>query len=646
MPIFNVKAPDGSIITVNGPDGSTEAQAIEYAKSQYTSPITTPTIEVTPEKQKYSGASSGSRAVAQGLTFGFADEIEAKIREGLGQGNYKDIRNDIRKQQEAFQKDNPALSAALEIGGSLALPTGVVGLGAKSALKGGQTLLKTIGKGTATGASAGAITGAGVAPEMKDVGTYAGQYAGIGGVLGGAAVPALNLAGKTVKNLAQGLGLGDANKIATKKLSETLQKENLTPSDVQTVLNEYRGLGVPEATIADLGTNLQNLGYSSYIVPSRAKTGTEAFLQERGASLPGQLVEGLTKKSNLTSNKFGYDYINDLATKQVEQARIAYPKAYEKDIPITPFTKYFDRDVFKTAYKEAQKRADVEGISLPELENLKAVKKVPTDVLHQIKIGLDRVVEKETDSITGKVSGYGSDVVKVRKEFNDLIKAQNPLYAQANKKFADSLEVQNAYKTGADYLKVGESELVKNLQSMKPAQKEAFRIGMVSKIQDNLSTFEGVDFTKKIFGSDRKRSALRYAFDNQQGFDDFVKQLEGQRKLLQTQRKVLGGSQTQERAMLTEDLGMANDIIPLAQGNILGTIANIGRRGIAQGRGISPATAEQLQSKLFTTNPQEQYGILQDIINLRNKQQNQSILRQPGLYSYEAGVMPGLLSEQ
>ena len=31
-----------------------------------------------------------------------------------------------------------------------------------------------------------------------------------------------------------------------------------------------------------------------------------------------------------------------------------------------------------------------------------------------------------------------------------------------------------------------------------------------------------MDFTKKIFGSDRKRSALRYAFDNQKGFDDFV----------------------------------------------------------------------------------------------------------------------------
>jgi hypothetical protein len=35
MPQFKVKAPDGSIITVNGPEGGTEQQAIEFAKKQY-----------------------------------------------------------------------------------------------------------------------------------------------------------------------------------------------------------------------------------------------------------------------------------------------------------------------------------------------------------------------------------------------------------------------------------------------------------------------------------------------------------------------------------------------------------------------------------------------------------------------------------
>ena len=35
MTDFKVKAPDGSIITVRGPEGATEAQAIEYARANY-----------------------------------------------------------------------------------------------------------------------------------------------------------------------------------------------------------------------------------------------------------------------------------------------------------------------------------------------------------------------------------------------------------------------------------------------------------------------------------------------------------------------------------------------------------------------------------------------------------------------------------
>jgi hypothetical protein len=38
MPIFNVTAPDGTVIEVNAPEGATEAQAISYAQSQYKAP--------------------------------------------------------------------------------------------------------------------------------------------------------------------------------------------------------------------------------------------------------------------------------------------------------------------------------------------------------------------------------------------------------------------------------------------------------------------------------------------------------------------------------------------------------------------------------------------------------------------------------
>lgn len=36
---------------------------------------------------------------------------------------------------------------------------------------------------------------------------------------------------------------------------------------------------------------------------------------------------------------------------------------------------------------------------------------------------------------------------------------------------------------------------------MKPAEKEAFRVGMLSEIKDNLSKFKGTDFTNSVFKS-------------------------------------------------------------------------------------------------------------------------------------------------
>ena len=611
MPIFKVEAPDGSIIKVEAPEGATQQQILDFAKSQY---VQKPSTQQT-QQQTYNPTAEAARAVGQGVTFGFGEEAEAGIRSALGQGQYKDIRDQLRLKQAQFQKENPYTSTGLEILGGLATPAGIYGLGSKALLKGGTTALSKIGKGAAIGAGGAAI--------------------------GGAAVPAIALTGRGLRGIAQGFGLGQKEGIATRKLSETLEKENLTPNDVRTVLDEYRKVGVPEATIADLGANLQKLGYSSYIVPSKAKTTTEKFLQERTAGLPNELVEGLTQKSGVEAKQFGFDYITDLANKQQTQSRKLYPKAYSKDIPAEPFRKYADRDLFKQAYTEAQKSADALGQPLPSLDALNNADFVPTSLLHDIKIGLDRVYSKEVEPITGKVSGYGADIAKVKREFNDAIKQYNPEYKLANQKFADSAELQNAYKTGNDYLKMSESELISNLKDMRPAEKEAFRVGMLSKVKDNLSTFEGVDFTKKVFGSDRKRSALRTAFDSAKSYDEFIKQVEGQKQLIQTSRKVLGGSPTVENAMAAQDL---QDIAPLASGNVTGFLSNLAGRGISRAGGIRPSVAEELQKRLFTTNPQEQYSILRDIEEARRRQG--SLLRQPGTYGIIGGEIPGLLNNE
>jgi hypothetical protein len=115
------------------------------------------------------------RKVAQGFTFGFADEIEAGVRSALGDREYRELRDEIRDKGIQFALENPKLSAALEIAGAIAMP----GLGAAklagSGLKGAVTVAGT----------QGALYGAGQANEISDIPTNVLKSGGIGVASGG-----------------------------------------------------------------------------------------------------------------------------------------------------------------------------------------------------------------------------------------------------------------------------------------------------------------------------------------------------------------------------------------------------------------------------------------------------------------------------
>ena len=115
------------------------------------------------------------RKVAQGFTFGFADEIEAGVRSALGDRDYKELRDEIREKGVQFALENPKLSAALEIAGAIAMP----GLGAArlagTGLKGAVSVAGT----------QGALYGAGQADEMEDVAEGVFKQGALGVATGG-----------------------------------------------------------------------------------------------------------------------------------------------------------------------------------------------------------------------------------------------------------------------------------------------------------------------------------------------------------------------------------------------------------------------------------------------------------------------------
>jgi len=578
----------------------------------------------------YSGPAEALRSVGQGLTFGTLDEIEAALRTGSISGpEYEKQRNLLREQQKQFGMDMPIVKTSAEIGGSLIAPLGIAKQVSKLApaaqeLITGTTTLGQLLRGAAIGTTTGAASGYGFAE--KDEGSETAMGGVFGGVLGGSVPIVVKGAGTLIKNVLNSAGIGDQEAAASKMLANYLKKDNLSPTEAQQALDELRRIGIPNPVIADLGKSLNDLAYSAYVVQSKAKGSTKEFLENRLIDQPSNIVQGLVEKAGLAKNVNGFEYLEALAANQSRLASQAYPEAYSKAINAVPFRKFVDRDVFAKAYQEAVKRADVYGKTLPELSAIRNAQSVPTDILHQIKIGLDRVIDAETDTITKKVSGYGRDVTNVKNEFNDLIKLLNPEYKKANAEFADSERIRKAFNMGEEYQTLNPAEAASKIKKMTSDEKEAFRLGVMADVNQRLGEYKTGDFTKQIFKSENQKLLLRNAFTDtvdangkviksaQDSYTDFSQYVKGLNRQAETKQRVLAGSRTDENQAVREQ---ANLLGSLAQAGATGDLVSLLRAGgsamLSRAKGISSESSEALQKRLFSVDPVEQTAILQEL---------------------------------
>jgi hypothetical protein len=643
---MDVPLPNG-VVVKDVPEGTTKAQLLEIAirnnlitkeeAAQATAPkVSTSVFE---PAVPYSGVAETVRAGFQGLTLGSFDEIEAALRTGRISGpQYEKLRNELRAQQEQFGQDYPNVKTPIEFAGGMALPLGFLqkakqaSTGTQSALAGEKLLLDKfggqIGRGAAVGAATGAASGYGYA--TKDVGEETVKGSIFGGVLGGTVPVAIKGAGSLIRNVLNASGVGDQPAAASRILANYLQKDNLTPNEAMAALDELRRIGVPNATIADLGENLRGLAYSAYAVPSKAKTGTQNFLESRIIDQKNDVVKALADKAGLDINANGYERLNQIIQDQSDAARKAYPAAYSKEVYAKDFRQFMDRNVFKNAYNEAVALADVKGKKLPPLDVLLSDRRVPTDVLHQLKIGLDRVIE--THTVNGKTDKYGQAVTEVKNEFNKLLTTKNKLYGKANEEFADSARIQKALEMGQDYQKLDVRQAAAEIKKFNPAEKEAFRMGMMADINNRLGDFKGGDFTRQVFKSDNQKALANLAFEDQakyKEFSQFIKAIDEQGK---TAKKVIGGSPTAERLATQQDAGQIAQIAQnAATGDVLGTIRATAGALYGKAKGISGETSEALQQRLFSTNAKEQQAILAEL-------QKRTQRRPVGLLSGSAAI--------
>ena len=164
------------------------------------------------ETEKVSKAAGITRAVIQGLSFGFGDEAEAALRSAFSDREYKEIRDEVRGQVDAFREQNPELAYGFEIAagaGASFIPVigqaGRAGQLASAAGRAATTTVPTAAKVASTAlktpirrsAAGGALYGAGAAEEMSDIPAEAAT----GALLGAGFAAAAPQVGKAAREL-------------------------------------------------------------------------------------------------------------------------------------------------------------------------------------------------------------------------------------------------------------------------------------------------------------------------------------------------------------------------------------------------------------------------------------------------------------
>ena len=229
-----------------------DGQDFEKVKAKYISLRgKTSRAEADAKTGDYSLGAERARTAAQGLTFGFADEIEAGARSLFSDRGYKDIRDEVRQNTKDYRTDNPGEALALEMAGGVVIPGGI----ARSAFKGATGVSKlaakkgmplkeadrvnraknanavTLKQAAGVNAGLGGAYGLGVS-ESDSVSGMAADTA-LGATLGGVAGSAIHGVGRQIKPLVNEYSQRLARKaVARDDLFKKLGRDDLDPGFV------------------------------------------------------------------------------------------------------------------------------------------------------------------------------------------------------------------------------------------------------------------------------------------------------------------------------------------------------------------------------------------------------------------------------
>ena len=566
-------------------------------------------------------------ALGQGLGMGWGDEAEAWLRSKLPGGqSYETERERINREYAEFARRNPVTSTVAEFGG------GVLPMAATFLIPGAQaaapvTAARTTGaltrlaanpyaRGAGVGLGTGTVAGAGSADPGSRM-SGAGTGAVVGTLVGGGAPVVIRGSGAASDWLRDRLMPTEETITtrATEKVNRALQEAGLTPADVQAKIAADRAMGVP-STVANVNPALVDLAETV-----AQRSGPSARRVEEKL---GQQSQGTRERTYMQTRKALQpgDYYEDLAKLQEEMRTKAspfYTKAYaygEVDDPAV--LEFLKLPQFQQGIKRAEKLLKAEGRdfdlyrkAIDPATGKEVQEFIPSvEALDQVKRGLDALIEKQTDPVTGKVTELGAVYTRKKNEFLKALDAAVPEYGEARAIYRGDAELAQAMRDGMNkFNRMDHEQVIKTVSGMSDAEKSAFKTGVVRDIYSKIMDPSGnMNAAQRVIGSPEMQAKLQPLFDSPSQFNLFRAALEREAQLFQQANRILGGAatgrRTQARERFEEGPAVGAAVGDAIVGGFGNSLTNMAAR-LARSATMPDEVADRVAGLLMSSDPAE-----------------------------------------
>jgi hypothetical protein len=544
------------------------------------------------------------RTYVQGLTAGFGEEAEARLRSAVTGRPVPEIEQEIRGQLQAFRQQSPVKALGAEAAGAATL-----GLAA-APFTGGTSLAATapsVARVVGLSAAQGGLSGFGTAEGGffdRIPGTVQGATVGaVAGPVGEIAMRGLGVPFNAVVDVARRQFGGRGAKAVEREVQRLVNESGLTPDEIveriargeimaenttlqQSVRALYTGGGEASSQIArTLGPRPDALRQQAMAQMQRSMTPGTGGNVLRQVRMDEDAIR--TAERAMYGQAFGQGgVVTQPLLQNFSAAMQRAPKA------AADITEYYRAQSGKTPFFNIAKDGNIEFSRTPTLEDMEIVRR-----------GLQ---EQVNVAYQGGRGATGEALKDLERALRSEIDAASPAVGQARTTAAQTRSNREAFEDGRKIFGKSADEVDIIVSQMSPQQIQSLRAGAMDAIRNRMTTGSRKSLMGTMADESSKEGRILRSIFPQDQLPDLLQSVQVAAQSQQARNRIMQGSDTAASLQQARRIGMDTSIIEDATqiGQNPFALLRIAKRFVDRANpGLTDAQRLQVARILTSTDP-------------------------------------------